>query len=185
MGYAGLGAFALVTVACPALFPLGRIDLVTGSVLQLRPFGGMALLAAGTALVFWSLRAIEPGRLTTAGPCVRLRHPTYTGYFLAFAGVVLLPLHLLAMPSLLFVPARAAVARREEADLATRFSGVYRAYAAITGRLWPRRRRGRLDEFKYSRALTVEVVSPGACSGTGSTRTECAGMGTARGKHDN
>ena len=151
LGYAGLGTFVLVTVGYPALFLLGHIDLVTGSVLQLRPLGGtafqlggMALLATGTALVFWSLHVIEPGTLTTTGPYARLRHPMYTGYFLVFAGVVLLTLNLLALPSLLFVPAQAAVARREEADLLDRFGGEYRAYAAIAGRFWPRWRRGQI-----------------------------------------
>lgn len=145
LGYAGLGAFALITIAYPVLYALGRLDLLTRSVLQLRfpgdtivQLAGMALLAAGMSLVFWSLHAIAPGTLTVGGPYARVRHPMYTGYFFVFTGLFGLTLNLLALVPLLAVPGLVAVARREEVALAARYGMAYRAYAARTGRFWPR-----------------------------------------------
>lgn len=145
LGYAGLGAFALITIAYPVLYALGRLDLLTRSVLQLRfpgdtivQLAGMALLAAGMSLVFWSLHAIAPGTLTVRGPYARVRHPMYMGYFFVFTGLFGLTLNLLALVPLLAVPGLVAVARREEVALAARYGMAYRAYAARTGRFWPR-----------------------------------------------
>ena len=63
IGYAGLGAFVLVTIGYPVLFALGRLDLFGRSLLQLRfpgdtavQLAGMGMLAAGLVLVFWSPR---------------------------------------------------------------------------------------------------------------------------------
>ncbi len=147
LGYAGLAAFALVTIAYPVLFVFGRIDLLTRSVFQLRfpgdtvvQLAGMAMLAAGLALVFWSLHAIDPGTLTTKGPYKRLRHPMYTGYLYAFAGLFPLTLNILALAPLLLIPAQIAVARHEETALEARYGTAYRVYAARTGRFWPRMR---------------------------------------------
>jgi protein-S-isoprenylcysteine O-methyltransferase Ste14 len=145
LGFVGLGAFVLVTVAYPVLYLLGRLDLLTGSVLQLRfpgdtamQIAGMALLAAGLVLAFWALHAIEPGALTTTGPYAYLRHPMYTGYVLAFAGLFPLTLNLLALLALLAVPAQIAVARHEQAVVEARYGTAYRAYAKRTGRFWLR-----------------------------------------------
>lgn len=147
LGYTGLGVFALVTVAYPALYLLGRLDRLTGSVLQLRfpgdtavQIAGIVLLAAGIVLEVWSFRAIRPGTLTMTGPYARVRHPMYTGYMLAFLGVFPLTLNLLALVSLLAVPAQVAVAGIEEAGLEGRFGASYRVYAARTGRFLPRLR---------------------------------------------
>jgi protein-S-isoprenylcysteine O-methyltransferase Ste14 len=145
LGMTGLAVFAFVTVAYPVLYLLGWLDRLTDSFLQLRFPGdivvqlvGIALLAVGNVLVFWTLHAIEPGSLTTTGPYARIRHPMYTGYFLVFLGLVLLILNLVALPCLLFIPAQAAVARLEEAELGIRYGETYRAYAARSGRFWPR-----------------------------------------------
>jgi protein-S-isoprenylcysteine O-methyltransferase Ste14 len=147
LGVVGLGAFVLVTVAYPVLYLLGRLDLLTGSGLQLRfpgdtavQIAGLGLLAAGLVLAFWALHAIEPGALTTTGPYAYLRHPMYTGYVLAFSGLFPLTLNLLALLALLAVPAQIAVARREEAVVEARYGAAYRAYAGRTGRFWPRTR---------------------------------------------
>ena len=59
----------------------------------------------------------------------------------AFAGLFPLTLNLLALLSLLAIPAQIAVARREEAALEARYGAAYRAYAARTGRFLPRTRR--------------------------------------------
>ena len=147
LGFVGLGAFILVTVAYPVLYMLGRLDILTLSVLQLRfpgdtavQLAGTAMLAVGLVLAFWSLHAIEPGALTTTGPYAYVRHPMYTGYVFVFAGLFPLTLNLLALLSLLAVPAQVAVARREEAALEAQYGTAYRAYAARTGRFWPRTR---------------------------------------------
>jgi len=97
------------------------------------------MLAVGLVLAFWSLRAIEPGALTTTGPYTYIRHPMYTGYILVFSGLFPLTLNLIALLSLLAVPAQIAVAQYEEAALIARYGTAYRAYAARTGRFWPAR----------------------------------------------
>lgn len=147
LGFVGLCAFVLMAIAYPVLYLVGRLDLLTGSALQLRfpgdtavQLAGMAMLAVGLLLAFWSLYAIEPGRLTTRGPYARMRHPMYAGYVFTFASLFPMTLNLLALLSLLAVPAQIAIALREEAALETRFDAVYRAYAARTGRFWLRRR---------------------------------------------
>jgi protein-S-isoprenylcysteine O-methyltransferase Ste14 len=145
LGSVGLGAFVLVTVGYPVLYLLGWLDLLTGSVLQLRFQGdtavqiaGACMLAAGLVLAFWSLHAIVPGTLTTTGPYAAVRHPMYTGYILAFAGLFFLTFNLIALPALLAIPAQIAVATAEERSLEARYGASYRAYAARTGRFWPR-----------------------------------------------
>src|SRR5512143_1804628 len=84
LGSVGLGAFVLVTVAYPMLYLLGRLDLLTSSVLQVRfpgdtavQIAGACILAAGLVLAFWSLHVIVPGTLTTSGPYAFVRHPMY------------------------------------------------------------------------------------------------------------
>lgn len=74
------------------------------------------------------------------GPYARVRHPMYTGDMLAFLGVFPLTLSLLALVSLLAVPAQVAVAGIEEAGLEGRFGASYRVYAARSGRFLPRLR---------------------------------------------
>lgn len=145
LGRIGLGAFVLVTAAYPVLYLLRRLDLLTGSVLQLRfpgdtavQIAGIVLLAAGLTLAFWSLHAIRPGSLTTTGPYTHVRHPMYTGYLLVFAGLFPLTLNLLGLLSLLAIPAQIAVAVSEEASLEARFGMAYRSYAAHTGRFLPK-----------------------------------------------
>ncbi len=82
----------------------------------------------------------EPGALTTTGPYAYVRHPMYTGYVLRICR----PLPPDPQPprpaALLAIPAQIAVARREEAALEARYGAAYRAYAARTGRFWPRMR---------------------------------------------
>lgn len=145
IGYTGLGAFVLVTIGYPVLFALGRLDLFSRSLLQLRSPGdtivqlaGMSLLAAGLVLVFWSLRAIDPGTLTTTGPYAIVRHPMYAGYLFVFAGLFPSTLNLLALLPLLAIPGQIAIALVEEASLEARYGAIYRAYAARTGGFRPR-----------------------------------------------
>jgi len=145
LGYIGLGAFTLVTVAYPVLYVLGLLDLLTRSPLQLRfpgdttvQLAGLILLAGGLVLVFWSLNAIDPRGLTTRGPYAVVRHPMYLGYFFVFAGLFALTLDLIALLSVLVVPGQIAQARYEEAGLEARYSMAWKAYAARTGRFWPR-----------------------------------------------
>jgi protein-S-isoprenylcysteine O-methyltransferase len=110
----------------------------------------IALLASGLLIRWWAVAtlgrlftvdvAIHDGHaLVESGPYRRLRHPSYTGLLLAFAGVGV------AMGSwasllALVVPIAGAILYRirvEEAALRTALGTKYAAYAARTKRLVP------------------------------------------------
>jgi len=107
-------------------------------------------LAAGIGLRWWAILTLgrfftvdvaihSDHRLVTAGPYRWLRHPSYTGVLLAFAGVGLGFGSLPALAALL-VPSGAALALRirvEERALAQRFGEAWHAHARRTWRLLP------------------------------------------------
>ncbi|UQA91070.1 methyltransferase family protein [Streptomyces halobius] len=88
------------------------------------------------------LAAQKEGRLATAGPYARIRHPQYTGFLAIMAGFLLmwptLPT-LVMFPVLVWVYQR--LARREEAEVAARFGVAWTTYAASTPRFLPSLRR--------------------------------------------
>ena len=90
-------------------------------------FFGVTLLIAGWREVY---RANKQGRLATAGPYAVVRHPQYTGIFIALFGeaVVHWPtvLSLAAFP--VIVVAYARLARSEERRMIERFGDEYREY---------------------------------------------------------
>lgn len=110
----------------------------------------LALLAGGLTLRW--LAILWLGRLFTvdvtiskehvmveSGPYRWLRHPSYTGLLLAFAGIAALMWNWLSMVAIL-VPIWLALAvriRREEDALGSQFGAAYRAYCERTWRLVP------------------------------------------------
>ncbi len=98
--------------------------------------GGVALLAAGTAVVVWATASAgsdvlkEPGRLVTGGPYAHSRNPMYVGWTLMYVGAA--AARDAAWPLLLLPGVAAAThrqVRREEAALAARFGAGFEAYA--------------------------------------------------------
>jgi len=113
-------------------------------------WGGVALMAFGMLLRWWAVRVlaqqftvdvtIRPGHaLVRAGPYRWLRHPSYTGLLLTFAGF---GLALGNWGSLLATTAPVVLAllwriQVEEAVLREAFPAQYPAYARTTKRLIP------------------------------------------------
>jgi protein-S-isoprenylcysteine O-methyltransferase Ste14 len=111
---------------------------------------GLGVLWAGVALRLWSIRtlgryftfAIQTSAdqpLVTGGPYRVLRHPSYTGIWLAFVGVGVLFgnwLSLLVVAGLTLAGLVYRI-RREERALTDALGERYRAYAATTKRLIP------------------------------------------------
>lgn len=116
---------------------------VAGAALALASLVYLALVHRALGL-HWStsLRLREGHRLVTQGPYGRVRHPMYTAIFGYMAG-----LSLAASNWAVLLPRAVQMARLcaripgEERMLAERFGEEYRAYAARSGRLLPRRRR--------------------------------------------
>ena len=100
-------------------------------------FFGVVLLIAGWREVY---RANRQGRLATSGPYALVRHPQYTGIFLALfgEGVVHWPtvFSLTAFP--IVVIAYVLLARREERQMVERFGDGYRRYQRSVPMFWPR-----------------------------------------------
>ncbi len=101
-----------------------RVSMIVGYAVVV--FGVMLLIAGWRQLY----RANAKGRLATAGPYALMRHPQYTGIFLALfgEGVVHWPtlLSLTAFP--IIVIAYALLARKEELQMIKKFGDKYRAY---------------------------------------------------------
>lgn len=100
-------------------------------------FFGIVLLIAGWREIY---RAREESRLATKGPYALVRHPQYTGLFLALfgEGVVHWPtiLSLAAVPVIAF--AYALLARKEERQMLERFGTEYREYQRRVPMFLPR-----------------------------------------------
>jgi protein-S-isoprenylcysteine O-methyltransferase len=111
---------------------------------------GIAIVLAGAALRDWSILSlgryfrrevtIEPGqRLVRRGPYRRLRHPSYTGIFLIFAGLGLAfgSWVSAAVALLVIVVGMLPRIRVEERALAQAFGADYADYAKSTARVIP------------------------------------------------
>ncbi|MBI4292134.1 MAG: isoprenylcysteine carboxylmethyltransferase family protein [Betaproteobacteria bacterium] len=97
---------------------------------------GFWLLAASWNVLYHAQRA---GRLATAGPYARIRHPQYVAFVVIMFGFLLQwpTLVTLAMfPILVFMYVR--LARREEQEVRTEFGEAYRSYAERTPAFFPR-----------------------------------------------
>lgn len=101
-------------------------------------FFGVVLLIAGWREVH---RARREGRLAKTGPYGLVRHPQYTGIFLALfgEGVVHWPtvFSLTAFP--IIVIAYVLLARKEERQMIEEFGEEYRQYQRRVPMFWPRR----------------------------------------------
>lgn len=101
---------------------------------------GFYLLSSAWNVLYHAQRH---GRLATAGPYARVRHPQYVGFVLILLGFLLqwpTLLTLLMFPFLLLMYGRLAVA--EEREMGQRFGAEYEAYAAHTPRFLPSWRKG-------------------------------------------
>ena len=100
------------------------VSMLTGYAIA---FIGLLLIGAGWREVF---RARKEGRLATSGPYTYVRHPQYTGIFLAIfgEGVVHWPtvFSLTAFP--IIIVAYVLLARREERQMLEKFGAEYREY---------------------------------------------------------
>jgi protein-S-isoprenylcysteine O-methyltransferase Ste14 len=112
---------------------------------------GFAVLGAGIALRVWSIVTlgryftyvvgVQAGqRVIEDGPYRLLRHPSYTGLLVAFAGTGLLLDNWLALALIVLIPLAAVLVRirSEEATLGRELGDAYRSYSARTDRLIPR-----------------------------------------------
>ena len=90
---------------------------------------------------FWSARVTlkENHQLIRSGPYARVRHPIYSGIFLAMIGTALFAGEWRALVGAgIFFVGHWLKARREEALLASQFGQVYEEYRNRTGSLLPR-----------------------------------------------
>ncbi|QQR85397.1 MAG: isoprenylcysteine carboxylmethyltransferase family protein [Flavobacteriales bacterium] len=118
--------------------------------LDARALCGVALLAGGTAFRLWAIRTLKNNfsatvrikqdqQLVTSGPYRWLRHPSYTGAWLAMFGAALL-MHsyiglVLMGPGMMLVYMRRIAL--EERTLEAGFGEAYRSMKACTRRLVP------------------------------------------------
>ncbi len=100
-------------------------------------FFGISLLIEGWREIY---RARREGRLATDRLYGVVRHPQYTGIFLAIFGQLI---HWPTIPTLVLFPAIVwayyRLARREEAQMVERFGEEYVAYRRRVPMIWPRR----------------------------------------------
>ena len=116
-----------------------------------------ALLFAGAVVLLWrshvdlgrhwspTVELREDHRLVTTGVYRRIRHPMYAAHWLWAVAQVLLLQNGVAGPALavFFIPLYVLRVPREETMLLERFGEAYRGYMERTGRVFPRRSRGR------------------------------------------
>jgi protein-S-isoprenylcysteine O-methyltransferase Ste14 len=111
---------------------------------------GLTLLALGLGLRGWAVVTlgrffthdvrVEAGQpVVQSGPYRLLRHPSYTGALVAFAGIGIALDNWLSLASLVLFPLVGFVVRirREETALTTELGDAYRSYSARTSRLVP------------------------------------------------
>jgi protein-S-isoprenylcysteine O-methyltransferase Ste14 len=148
-GRVAIGIAAWAALLLPILAPstVGWISVPLPAGLRLI---GLGLLGGAGLVLWWTLASIGDSispststragaRLVTEGPYRFVRHPLYTGGFLATLGIGLanqsIPL-LAALPILLWwLPRRV---HGEEQNLTASYGEAYRAYQARTGRFLPR-----------------------------------------------
>jgi len=108
---------------------------------------GFLLLVLGILLHGWSRHARQEmafswamsrtHRLVTNGPYSRVRHPSYTSYFLSFLGLLLMLPSLVTLLLILGFPGYYGIALAEEQHLISHFGDDYVNYMSCTGRFLP------------------------------------------------
>ena len=110
----------------------------------------LAMIVAGLAITVWARRHIgqfwsarvmlkEGHELIQSGPYARVRHPIYSGIFLAMLGTALFVGEWRALlGTAIFFVGHWLKARREEALLENQFGPAYEEYRRRTGSLLPR-----------------------------------------------
>jgi protein-S-isoprenylcysteine O-methyltransferase Ste14 len=108
---------------------------------------GTLLLACGIILHGWSRYvrqemasswAMSTGHdLVQIGPYSKVRHPSYTSYFISFAGLILMLPSLVTLVLLLGYPGYYLISLVEEKHLIQHFGEQYRNYMSRTGRFFP------------------------------------------------
>lgn len=112
--------------------------------------GGLGLAAGGLALRWWAILTLgrlfvgyvavqSEHRVVQSGPYRWLRHPSYAGMYVAFAGLGLATGSLLSLLLCVLLPLPGLVRRilAEEAALSAALPAEYPAYARRTRRLVP------------------------------------------------
>jgi protein-S-isoprenylcysteine O-methyltransferase Ste14 len=149
VGVISLGACAALVYLLWIPIPL-NVSSRSHSFLQII---GLGLFVVGTVLVLWARQALErmwglstsrevkllpDHQLVKNGPYRLIRHPMYSGWWLALIGAVLIYrtwILVVLLASSLLVFARRA--RLEERTLSERFGAEWEAYAASTKSLIP------------------------------------------------
>ncbi|MHA1925037.1 MAG: methyltransferase family protein [Candidatus Thorarchaeota archaeon] len=108
---------------------------------------GLILLAIGIFLHGWSRYvrqemasswSMSTGHdLVQIGPYSRVRHPSYTSYFLSFAGLILMLPSMVTLLMLLGYPGYYLISLIEEKHLIQHFGEQYKNYMSRTGRFIP------------------------------------------------
>ncbi len=134
-------------------------------------FGAIVEMVLGYAFVFFGISLLvegwrevyqvsHEGRLATGRLYGTVRHPQYTGIFLAVLGQLI---HWPTFPTLILFPAIIwayyRLAKREETQLVERFGEAYLVYRATVPMLFPRRGRWRcfLEQARPSRGYSYKV----------------------------
>ena len=139
--------FAAISLAFVAA---GRFGLAGVPVLAATPAIGLAVFGLGIALRWYAIIHLgrfftvnvaiaEDHRLIDTGPYRWLRHPSYTGWLLAIAGLGLCLANWLSLAILLIATLGLILWRigLEEQALRGAFGEAYTAYASRTWRLFP------------------------------------------------
>lgn len=144
----GIGGF-LIFARASHLGPLDRRFVADSASIRVV---GLALVVAGLGISVWARRHIgqfwsgrvmlkEGHQLIQSGPYARVRHPIYSGIFLATLGTALFVGEWRALlGATIFLVAHWLKGRREEALLAGQFGEVYEEYRQRTGSLVPKLR---------------------------------------------
>ncbi|MFX0053872.1 MAG: methyltransferase family protein [Promethearchaeota archaeon] len=108
---------------------------------------GFILLAFGIILHGWSRYVRQEmasswamstsHNLVEAGPYSKIRHPSYTSYFMSFAGLILMLPSMVTLLLLLGYPGYYLVSLVEEKHLIQHFGDQYKDYMSRTGRFFP------------------------------------------------
>jgi protein-S-isoprenylcysteine O-methyltransferase Ste14 len=111
---------------------------------------GLIVLLCGITLHGWaryvrkdmatSWEMPEKQKLITTGPYSRVRHPSYTSYYLCFTGLFMMVPSVVTCLLFVGIWGYYAVAKTEEESLLDHFGSAYSQYMKRTGRFFPKLR---------------------------------------------